>query len=110
MKVFSIAFQSISEPTRTAMYSMVADDMANAYKMGLTRIIEEHGDLMWRPMMQTTIELDGNKKEKTISIDYTKNWLLNTIISNKDKKLFSASKKYISKNEQLLIKEKICKQ
>ena len=111
MKVFSTAFQSSLDPTRMAMYSVVANDADDAKKIGWDRLIKEQGNLNWIPIMAVAVDIDSKEKAKiadiTTKLVETKNWLLNLIVKNKDRKLFNSSKKYLTNPEVLFIKSKI---
>jgi len=115
MKLVSFAFQSLIKPDRMAMYSAVAPTIQEAYETGLKQLLEEQGDLAWRPLMQTAIDVQVEvpttlSLSKLTDVEVSKentNWLLHTIIKNKDTVLLNASKAYLTKPELLFIKDKI---
>lgn len=125
MKVFSIAFQSVLYPDKIAMYTAINDTPIEAHTDGIKRVIKDFGDLMWRANMATAIEIQitpetriepqtnllSNKEVSMMETNDIKktseNWLMSTIINNKDNNLFSASKPYLSNSEILFIEEKI---
>jgi hypothetical protein len=114
MKIFSMAFQSMVDPSKFAMYSVMAPDAETAYKIGVTRLIADQGDKAWTPLMQTSVNIEIQSKEpkadttdNKVDITSTKSWMMKTIIENNDTALYEAGKKYLSKPEQLFIEEKI---
>lgn len=123
MKVFSITFQSLTQPDKFGMYLSIAPNLEEAYKEGFRRIIADQGDLMWKPIMQTFIDIHfqpmpnqspvvpvapmAKDELKTESLVETKSWIMKTIIDNKDKVLFKSAKKYLEKPEILFITDKI---
>lgn len=111
MKVFSTAFQSSLDPTKMAMYSVLANNAITASQIGYDRLIKEQGNLNWIPIMAVAVDVESPETvkiaEKTPKLSETKNWLLNIIAKNKDRKLFNASKKYLTNPEILFIKSKI---
>lgn len=111
MKVFSTAFQSSLDPTKMAMYSVMADNANTASQIGYNRLLKEQGNLNWIPIMAVEVDIDNPEKVKIVEkqprMVETKNWLLNIIVKNKDRKLFNISKKYLTRQEILFIKSKI---
>jgi len=112
MKVFSICYTTNSLPGHIAMGTAIAKDFQAANAICLKELISTKGDMGWTPNVFSFN--DVAKVPETEVVDnskLTKNWLIKTIINNKDKKLFSVSKKYLSGNENNFIKEKLlCKQ
>jgi len=95
------------------MFSAFCNNFEDAKRKGLASLILSGGDLGWTPVVHQKISIDVNKvltEKKEEIVDLTENWLLKTIVDNKDTKLFNASKKYLPKHSQLFINDKIqCK-
>ena len=115
MKIFSVAFQSVIQPDKFSMYSVMANSPQEAYEKGVVMLVETQGDLAWKPLMQTVIDVQvvPEKESKIEAVDSkveiaaTKSWMMQTIIDHKDKALYKVGKKYLSKPEQLFIEEKL---
>ena len=111
MKVYSIYYQSSLYPEKVALGSIIAEDQYKASSMGMEELTKQQGNLNWNIKLINSIDLNNVKipiKEEPIK--ETKNWIIKTIIDNKDKKLKNAVKKYLTQNELLFINDKIaCK-
>lgn len=115
MKIFSILYASQIAPGKQAMSTTNAVDIAEAYRNTLTSVKELYGDLMWMPMLTTTLDtaVVDSKNElipsTVMALDElkdSKNFLMKTIIDNKDETLFRASEKYLNQSEIQFIKNK----
>jgi len=113
-----MTFQSLIHPERLSMYTSLAPTLEDSYREGMTKLIKEQGDLMWRPVMQISMDLDDSALHDVVPLKIESNvescpikenssWIMKTIIDNKDDSLYSASKKYLNKSECLFIEEKI---
>lgn len=104
MKVISVTYQSVKIPSKIAMYTTAKqEDKESAIAAGLLEVNAKEGDLDWRALLSNQIDVSVDlEKEKQ-----SKNWLLSTIISNKDKSLLRSAKKYLTDPELKLIKDKI---
>lgn len=101
-KVFSIVYNSRKKPEKLSMYSGLHKTFEEAKKKGIERVVKDYGDISWVPLLQSLVEIED------INI-YDKNSVLNIIVKKKDRKLFNAMKPYITKNEILLVNDKLKK-
>mgnify|MGYP001595998486 CR=1 FL=1 len=120
IKVFSIVFQSKTNPEQIGIYTTPdAVTYGQAVDAGLQKLITVRGDLQWTALISNTLDINAEMKVKEIApmpevkIDKdektkeSKNWLLNIIVKHKDKKLLSACYKYLTMNEIALINDKL---
>lgn len=122
MKIFSIALNSVEEPVVKTLSTNVSETIEKAISLAVENSNKIFGNKTWVVTLSNGIDvqlpqIDALKQEiKEISevvfdeeefLD--KNWLLKTIIANKDKALLKASKKYLNKEDVLYINSKITK-
>ena len=116
MRIYSIVFQAMMAPEKIALYTTCkATSPEEAMKMAKESIVKINGDLMWKELLANAVDYPDIKSEvvKTETVDTietikeTKNWALQTVIKNNDKKLLTALTPYLSEPEKLFIKDKI---
>ena len=126
MKIFSIALNSVEEPIVRTLSTNVSETVEKAIASAVETSNKIFGNKTWVVVLSNGIDvqipqMDALQKEiKDISKEIIeelgteeefldKNWLLKTIIANKDKTLLKASKKYLNKEDVLYINSKIVK-
>lgn len=118
MKVFSIAFQAVMDPKRIALYTTSdVQTPEEALKLGIEAVKDANGDLAWNAIVANAVEVkpEGVKEViREVKVETpldpskeTKNWALNMVVVNSDKKLFNALKPYLSTAEISFIKDKL---
>lgn len=117
MKIFSIALNSVDKPELRTLSTMISDSLENAVAVATTNSNKLYGDHKWILSLsnEVTVQFPLDEMNKVIkeevtkkkSEDFDKNWLLKTIVDHKDKKLFTAAKKYLSESEILYTTDKM---
>ena len=109
MKVFSILFSSQLQPGKQSLISVACNTSEEAYAAATETVKKSYGDFLWTPTLATIIDSKVNGVDAvTVAepIKEDKNWLLKTIVDNKDKTLFMAAERYMSQPEISFIKDK----
>lgn len=122
MKIFSIALNSVEEPIVKTLSTNVSETIEKAISKAVENSNKLCGNKTWVVTLSNGIDvqlpqIDALKKEiDEMNEEFLneeefldKNWLLKTIIANKDKALLKASKKYLNKEDVLYINSKITK-
>lgn len=122
MKIFSIALNSVEEPVVKTLSTNVSETIEKAISKAVENSNKIFGNKTWVVTLSNGIDvqlpqIDALKKEiDEMNEEFLneeefldKNWLLKTIIANKDKALLKASKKYLNKEDVLYINSKITK-
>jgi len=105
MKVISVAYQAMKSPGRMALFiTKNADNKDAAISEGNLAVIKKEGDLDWKEVLVSQLDLGDIDIETE---KQSKNWLLKTIIDNKDKKLMKYSEKYLTEPERKFISAKL---
>lgn len=110
MKVFSLALKATDGSNKRALYTCTkAMDISDAINKSIAETSAVFGDLGWTVELQNTVDVVAitipvHEEDET---KFSKNFLLNTIVTYLDRKLFNASKKYLTKSEVAYVESKI---
>lgn len=115
MKTYSTLFQSALQPGRFAMSTVIADSPDEAMQKMANSLLLLYGNLGWQASLTNVVDLTGQmplpQTTPTIlevkPIDYDKNWLMKLIIDSRDKILFGAVKKHLTKAEVAYLTDKL---
>lgn len=104
-KIFSICLVAKLQLGRQSLWTGVAESGEEALKIATEQATLAYGDLAWTALMTNIVELKIEAPQTPI-FDKDKNWVLSTIIDNKDIGLFSAMEKYLTMPEKMFINDK----
>lgn len=109
MRVYSITYQSFLDPAKVYMFSGVFGTPEQAFATAEIELKQQNPGVILKPLMLNTLELpDVAEQQRPLIDEYknSKNWVMKTIIDNKDLNLFTASSTYLSKEEKLYVFDK----
>lgn len=98
-KIYGIVYESQLQK-KEAIYLIPASNSNEANSKGLEQLINELGDLIWKPKMMAVLSFEQEPIKD-------KNYLLKCIIDNKDKNLLQVGKKYLTDYEIKYVEDKI---
>ena len=116
MEIYSIILQSTKPESKGKIFlsTTLAPSFQIAVDKAMAKAIEANGDLGWSfvvhnslPVIQAPVKAPEVAKTIEEPMKETKNWLLNTIIANKDTKLLKSCKQYLTEPEILYINSKL---
>ena len=93
-------------PEKLSLSSAVELSMEAALINGMERINREQGELQWKQSIVNVLDIklpEVNVEE----VKASKNWVLNTIIHNKDSDLYGAMIKYMTEYEKEYTADKL---
>ena len=101
--IYSIVYKSNGiSPEKYAQYMLMTEKPDDAINAGMIHCIEQLGNFGWQPYMVGKLEI----KDFTPGRELDKNFLMKTIIDNKDGILFGAAAQYLTKAEVEFINSK----
>lgn len=115
MEIYSILLQSTKQetPGKVFLSTTLAPDFNQALVNATNKAIEQNGDLNWKfvvhntlPVSQAPIIKAPEVKPQQDTAKMTENWVMATIIKNKDSTLFEVCKQYLTEPEILYITSK----
>lgn len=116
MEIYSILLQSTKPESKGKIFlsTTLAPSFQVAINNVIAKAIELNGDMGWSfvlhnslPVNQAPVKAPEVIKKVEEPMKETKNWLLNTIIANKDTKLLKSCKQYLTEPEILYINSKL---
>lgn len=116
MKVYSIVLSSNDGSGQLALYSIAAENVNEAVGKSVIETNSIFGNRNWIVKLKTEVDVGAAKIQevRTVPVEsvedttkFTKNFLLNTIVTFLDFALFEASKKYMTEDEVAYIDDKL---
>lgn len=107
-KIYSILLVAKLQLGRMTLWTGLAESGEEALTTATETANRIYGDLAWAPMLTNImdIKIEIPTQSPLPVFDKDKNWILSTIIENKDIGLFSAMEKYLTLPEKKLINDK----
>ena len=108
-QVYGIVLSARLQLGKQALWVGLVNSGEEALASALEQTKRVYGDLAWVPTLTTSMQLTEQLvglEAKTEEVR-DKNWVMATIIQNKDESLLAAMDGYLSEPEKLFIKDKI---
>ncbi len=116
MEIYSILLQSTNptQPGKVFLTTTLAPNFNQALMNATHKAIESNGDLNWKFIVHNTLPVQTapivkapEVKPQQDTAKMTENWVMATIIKNKDSTLFEVCKQYLTEPEILYITSKL---